>query len=91
MKIIFDKPFSFDGKEFKEIDVDLESLTGRDVSEVKRMWAQAGNFSTVVVTDVDFCAYLGAKAAKMPYEFVEALPAKDYCRLAQSVSNFLLV
>ncbi len=90
MKIVFSKPYIFDGKEFSEIDVDMDGLTGRDVSEAKREWSRNGNFAAVMAIDVDFCAYLGAKAAKQPYEFVEGLPAKEYCKLAQVVSNFLL-
>ena len=40
--------------------------------------------------DTDFCVYLAAKAAKLPIEFMENLPAKDYCAIGQEVSNFLL-
>lgn len=90
MKFVFSKPYTFEGKEFTEIDCDLDALTGKDVSAAKREWSRQGNFSAVISTDIDFCAYLAAKAAKQPMEFVERLPARDYCRLAQEVSNFLL-
>lgn len=90
MKVELSKPYQFDGVEYKEIELDLDSLTGRDVSAAKKDWARQGNFAAITAVDVDFCACLAAKACKLPVEFVEGLPAKDYCRVAQEVSNFLL-
>ena len=43
-----------------------------------------------MASDSDFCVYLAAKSAKLPVEFMENLPAKDYCAIAQEVSNFLM-
>lgn len=91
MKHIFEKPFSFEGKEYKELDIPLDNLTGQDISQAKREWAAAGNFSPVPATDSDFCASLAARACKLPVEFFYALPAKEYTKLTQAVSNFLLV
>ena len=90
MKIELSKPYNFDGVEFTAVDMDLDALTGRDVSAAKKDWARQGNFAAVTAVDLDFCAYLAAKACKQPVEFVEGLPARDYCKLAQEVSNFLL-
>lgn len=91
VKFTFSKPYTFEGTEYSEIDVDLEGLIGKDVSAAKREWARQGNFAAIVPADLDFCAYIAAKAAKQPFEFVEGLPAKDYCKLATQVSNFLLM
>ena len=90
MKIELSNPYSFDGVEFTAVEMDLDALTGRDVSAAKKEWTRQGNFAAVTPVDIDFCAYLAAKACKQPMEFVEGLPAKDYCKLAQEVSNFLL-
>ena len=80
----------FEGQKYTEIELNLDVLTGKDVSAVKREWARAGNISPLVAVDTDFCVYLAAKAAKLPIEFMENLPAKDYCAIGQEVSNFLL-
>ena len=90
MKISLSKPYDFDGVTYTELDVDFESLTGRDVVAAKREWARLGNFSAVISTDVEFAVFLAAKAAKQPYEFFDALPAKEYCRIAREVTNFLI-
>ena len=89
-KYVFKKPFKFEETEFSEIDLDLEGLTGRDLSVVKRHWAGKGNFSAVIATDTDYCVLIACHAAKQPFEFADALPARDYTQIAQMVQNFLL-
>lgn len=91
MKFTFKKPFKFEGKEYKEIDLDLSGLTGADIIEVHKQYSDAGNVTIVPATDWGFCTRVAAKAIKQPYEFFERMPANEYCRLAQAVSNFLLV
>lgn len=91
MKYTFPNKVEFEGKQYADINLDLESLTGADMSAVKREWTAAGNFSALVSTDMDFCACVAAKAAKLPLEFFTALPAKEYIKITQTVSNFLLV
>lgn len=90
MKHIFDKPFEFEGKKYEELDIPLDSMTGQDVSAAKREWAAAGNFAPVIAADPDYCIHVAARASKQPIEFFLALPAKEYTKVAQAVSNFLL-
>jgi hypothetical protein len=90
MKHVFNAPVTFEGTEYKELDLKLEEMTGRDISAAKREWAVSGNFSPVPSADMDFCAILAAKASKQPLEFMQALPAREYTRLTQAVSNFLM-
>lgn len=90
MKHVFVIPFKFEDKEYKELDIDLDALTGQDISAAKREWAASGNFSPVPTSDSDFCATVAARATKLPVEFFYALPAREYTRLTQAVSNFLL-
>lgn len=91
MKFVFKKAYKFEGKEYNEIDLDLEGLTGEDVRAARKEYAADGGFSVIPATDWDFCICVAARAAKQPQAFFSALPANEYCRLAQAVSNFLLV
>ena len=91
MKHIFSKEYEFEGQTFTELEFDLESLTGRDVSAAKREWSRSGNYAPLMTADMDFCVFLAAKAAKKPIEFMEGLPAKDFCAIGQQVAGFLLV
>lgn len=90
MKIKLPRPFSFEGKEYTEIDADLDGLTGKDISEVKRRWAALGNSTTTpIALDPDFDVLVLQKASKLPYEFFEQLPAGVWLYVAQATGNFL--
>ena len=86
----FSKPVNFEGQEIKSIKMDLDSLTGRDISQVKSQWAHAGNFSPVPAADTDFCVMVAARASKQPLELFDVMPAKEYLGITQKVSNFLM-
>ena len=89
MKIQLKKPYEFEGKTYKDLEFDLEGLTGVDVSAAKRDWLRSGGYSPSMASDVDFGAFLAAKAAKLPMEFMQGLPAKDYCAIGLRVCDFL--
>lgn len=86
----FKKPVDFEGAKHESIAMDLDALTGRDISQVKSEWAMDGKFSPVPSADLDFCAMIACRAAGLPKEFADALPARDYLAVTQKVSNFLL-
>ena len=89
--ITFKAPFTFEGKEFKSIELDLDSLKGRDITDTQRQYTAEGNFSAVPATDPEFCKRIAAVAASQPIEFFEELPAPDFVKVTTSVQNFLLV
>lgn len=90
MKYEFKKPYEFDGDEYTEIEVDIESLKGSDISAVKKQYVSAGNFSPIPAVDYDFCAMILAHASSKPLEFYTDMPANDYCAITKMVSDFLL-
>lgn len=87
---VFVQPVEFEGSSYESIEMNLDGMTGRDISKAKSQWAQAGNFSPVPATDLDFCALVACESAGLPKEFAEALPAREYLAITQKVSNFLL-
>lgn len=88
MKYEFTQPYQFEGKVFEEIEIDLESLKGSDMSAVKRQFAAKGLRSMAPIFDADYCALVAARAAKLPIEFFDEMPAKDYIEITSSVTNF---
>lgn len=90
MEYTFKTPFEFEGKEYKSLTFNLEDLKGSDIAAAKKQFTAAGNFSALPSADSEFCALILARLTKLPVEFFNDLPAKDYCALTQSVSNFLL-
>lgn len=90
-KYTFEEPYEFEGKTYEHIEFDLKSLKGSDISAVKKQFTDEGKFSAFPTLDSDFCAYILARVSKLPIEFFTEMPAKDYCKLTQQVSNFLTI
>ena len=73
-----------------ELEFDLESLTGEDLSKAKRQFLADGQVPTFIITaDQDYAAYVLAVAAKKPIEFFKQMPARDYARLTTLATAFL--
>lgn len=89
MKHVFAKPYEFEGKTYESIEFDLDSLKGSDISAVKKQFSKEVPVSIVPTTDSDFCALILCRLTKQPLEFFLSMPAKEYCELTQTVSNFL--
>lgn len=90
MKHTFSTPVTFEDVEYTELDLDLESLKGEDVADAERDWTAAGNFAAIPSISTSFCALIAARASKQPIEMIKALPAREYTKLCQAVSNFLM-
>lgn len=84
------KPVKFEENTIEEINMNLDDLTGRDISKVKSEWSMTGKFSPVPATDIDFCIMVAARASNQPIDLFDVLPAKDYLKVSQEVSNFLM-
>lgn len=89
-KFKLSKPYTFENETYEEFEYDLENLNGEDLESVEQQMTQDGKFAPVPSVNQAYCARLGALAAKQPPEFITKLPAKDYAKFTQEVSNFLL-
>ncbi|WP_087064432.1 phage tail assembly protein [Intestinibacillus massiliensis] len=88
--VVLQKPFTFEGKEYKTVDLGgLENLSTVDLIEVQRVF-QAQNIHPII-PEIDYsqCCMLAARATKLPYEFFLKLPANDGASVKNVVSNFL--
>lgn len=89
-KIEFKTPYNFEGKEYNEVELDLDSLTGKDFNDLTRQLKGSGWFAPIPAADPEFCMHIAARAAKLPLEFFESLPVGAYGVTVQKVSNFLM-
>lgn len=85
----FEKPYTFEEAEYKELEINLDGLKGSDMAAVKKEWTKAGNFSVAPGTDMDFCMLILVRATKKPVEFFEQLPAREFLAVTAMVTNFL--
>lgn len=85
------KPFTFEGKTYTEFPFDLEALTGEDLISCERLMNTITNeFVLAKSISMVFQLTIASRAAKVPPEVLQALPAKEFSRMMQRVQNFLL-
>ncbi|WP_303872375.1 phage tail assembly protein [Tepidanaerobacter acetatoxydans] len=89
-KYTFSKPIKFEGEEYKEIILNLEGLTGKDIKEVSNELVLKGEIMGLAETNKNFLAALAARSAGLPIEFMDYIPAKDFSKITILVQNFLL-
>ncbi|BCS94505.1 hypothetical protein DSLASN_01370 [Desulfoluna limicola] len=89
MKITLTKPVTFDGNEIKEIDLDLEGLTGEDLAQAEREYLAMGGQMTSLTLSISYCQGLAARAANLPIEVTRSMSARDSNAIAMEVQLFL--
>lgn len=88
--IVLSRPFVFEDKEYKEIVMDFEGLTGQDLISASNTAKTLGDASLVFAeASKAYLAAVAAQAAKVPVELIMALPAKDFTAVTLAVQNFL--
>ena len=89
MKVKLKKPYLFEGKEYTEIDLELDSLTGEDVESIfAQIETVAKQNPSAPIVSTSW-KYYAARASKLPVEFFNKLPALDYLKLSGLTNTFL--
>lgn len=86
----FKKLIIFEGEEYKKININLEGLTGKDIKDVSNELLAQGEVLGFAETNKNFLAALAARAANLPFEFMDYIPARDFSKITIEVQNFLL-
>ena len=89
-KLELKKPIEINGKETKEIEYDLENLTGADLQNAVKELGKRGLVVTVNETDQNYHAMLFAIASDLAFEDMKRLGAKDYSKACNAVRDFFL-
>lgn len=87
--ITFNKPYNFEGQEYKEIDLsNLENLTTADLIQADGQFSEAGQFAVMNEMTTGYACILAAKATNQPVEFFQRLPAGDGVKIKRAVMGF---
>ncbi len=87
----FKKPFMFEEKEYKELDLrGLEELTGKDMQNAERVLHERGITSFNAEFTSEGALLYASWAAKVPIEFFDALPLREARKVKTRVINFFL-
>lgn len=90
----FKKPFEFEGKSYRELHFDFESLTGRDSLAIFNELKTRGTnvFPNIAWSDAAYCALFAAKCCRegLGSDAFLAMPASAYNRIIARTSSFLM-
>jgi hypothetical protein len=90
LTVTFKKPYNFEGKEYKEIDLQgLDKLSTNDLIEADRQFNQSGNVAIMNEMTIGYSCIIASKATGYPIEFFERLPAADGLKVKNTVMGFL--
>jgi hypothetical protein len=89
MNHVFKKPFNFEGNDHTALDINLEGLTGADLIAASKEARIMGDVAPVQELSAVYVAVVAAKAAKVPVDFIQALPASEFTKIKMQVQNFL--
>ncbi|HOV79363.1 MAG TPA: phage tail assembly protein [Bacillota bacterium] len=90
MEIKLSKPCAFEGKEYTELILDFDSLTGRDMISAEAEARVIAGPAPVAELSKPFLAVMAAKAAKVPVDLIVGLPANDFSKVTMAAQDFLL-
>lgn len=91
MTIIEIKPSNFDGKEIKEIELDLDSITGKVLLDSEREFTMGQNINLgVLQNNMAFATIVASKVANVDIDFIKALPAPKFNEVIMTVQGFLI-
>lgn len=91
MKIELSKPYMFDGKEYKEITLDMEQINGRTLVDIGRQYAKEFSKDTEMVKAVDerYLLMIAESVSGLPTPFFYDLPAHEFIKVTNAVLGFL--
>ncbi|WP_100406674.1 phage tail assembly protein [Bacillus solitudinis] len=91
-KITFKKPYSFEGKEYTEVDISgIENLTTKDLIDADKHFNASGQMAIMNEMTTGYACIVASKGSDKPVEFFENLPASDGLKVKNRVMNFLNV
>ena len=91
MKIRLSKAFNHNGKDYKELNLDLERLTGQDLIDAEENLRRSGVNTPIGAADFSrsYVAAVAAKAVNLPREALLGLSAQDFTNILNQTLIFL--
>ena len=87
----FNKPFTYEGVTYEELEMDFESLTGADLVSIEREMNMENEFALTPEISPNFCGRIAAKAAGVNHVIIFALPLKEFTKVKNAARDFLAV
>lgn len=89
--VTFTKPFEWCGVKYEKMEMNFEALTGEDLEAIDDELAAMGRLVPEPRSSRIYQRILAARAANVPSDMVQKLPAADYSAVMRAARNFLTV
>jgi Phage tail assembly chaperone proteins, E, or 41 or 14 len=90
--ITLKQPIKINGSDIREINLDLESLKGRDLIELESGFRSThrGEYVPVLNIDMRFQAWVAGRVSGINHEDLLDLYAPDFSSMCSEIQSFLL-
>ena len=89
MKFVFAEPYEFEGKTYKEVDVDLKKIDGSVIFAAEREMRDSGSLTPLTTFNFRFACLVLGQICAQPDEFFMKMPGPVLITIANYVLNFL--
>lgn len=89
MKFVFAEPYEFEGKTYKELDVDLKKIDGSVIFAAEREMRDSGSLTPLTTFNFRFACLVLGQICAQPDEFFMEMPGPVLITIANYVLNFL--
>ncbi len=89
-KVKLTKALMIAGKEVNEVELDVEKLSGRDLTMAERESRAMGDNAASVFVSMNFQSIVVAKLLNVPVDDILDLPVTDFKQLVVPVASFFL-
>lgn len=87
---IFQKPYTYEDKTYKELVFDFEKLIGDDLVAIENEMAAVGEFALSPEISTSFLYRLAARAAGVGSDVIVNLPIRDFGKIKNKSRDFLV-
>ena len=88
MKFVFAEPYEFEGKTYKELDVDLKKIDGSVIFAAEREMRDSGSLTPLTTFNFRFACLVLGQICAQPDEFFMKMPGPVLITIANYVLNF---
>lgn len=90
----FNKPYHFEGKEYKGIKLEFDEMTGADILEAEEEFiaikTQTAAQTPLKELSKGYLAFFAARACAQPVDFIMGLDGKSFSKITRKAQSFLL-
>lgn len=90
MEISLKKAIKVNGEEKEKINLDFESITGRDLINAEKVMRAMGDTTPSAFLSMNFHAIVAAKIIGIPVDDIFDMNATDFKNITVAVAGFLL-